>query len=163
MEPPWSDKAKAEAWIEGYDDATTAFLLGNYSADGCPKTRVYNSSVNGGCFGNWDQQKMWHMSDEHMVLLLPQIYNEDMAIEWMRIDEYGYHAQGSGVYFTGAMGGQNTDNNTAHLAHLSLGRAEQPVGSLAQPRIPGHYQLRNSYLRFGPWTSWPLKAHSAEQ
>lgn len=120
MEPSWSSKGKAEDWIVGHDQATTALLLGNFAADGCPKTRVYNSTANGSCNNDWGQQKMWHMSNVHQVLVFPQIYKEDMAIQWMRIEEYGNHAQSDGLYFTGAMGGQNTDNNTAHLAHLDL-------------------------------------------
>lgn len=52
MEPAWSSTSRAENWMHGYDGSNSYTTIANYSADGCPSTRIYNSTSNGGFDGH---------------------------------------------------------------------------------------------------------------
>ncbi|HZD22655.1 MAG TPA: hypothetical protein VE569_04545 [Acidimicrobiia bacterium] len=45
MEPAWSSFTRANNWMHGYDGSNSYTLLANYSADGCPSTRIYKLHV----------------------------------------------------------------------------------------------------------------------
>lgn len=105
-EPSWSNFSQSENWLHGYDSANSYPLIANYSADGCPTTRVYNSTTNYACSNGWNLGNLWHEARQHsFVLALPQIYTTSgtQAVEWMRISEWGYHAASTRIIFEGPL------------------------------------------------------------
>jgi hypothetical protein len=136
MEPAWSSYGRAEDWMHGYDyDAPNQYpLWANMSADGCPYSTSLNTDTNHDCANGWNQFRMWHESWDHAPSWpFPQIYltNGHNAAQWMRISEYGYHAQNyRPLYFFGAFSQHdaassncscsNPDTNTSHQAHDQL-------------------------------------------
>ena len=137
--------------MHGYDfDGPNSYaLLANYSADGCPATRVYNSTANGSCNNGWSQFWMFHLTEGHTTLEFPQIYSTTLAIQWMRLEEYANHAAGSSLFFLGAMGGEGTPNNTTHGAHQSLW-TELNLPSPPNAHSPNHatQNIANATLQF---------------
>ena len=125
MEPGFSTFLRADEWMHGYDDNADWALIYNNTADGCFDTRVFDSAVNKNCSNGFDFERLWHLTEVHENLDYPQIYWDGSGyakqdIQAMRIDEYGYHAHSDGLYFWGAMAGQNTANDTPQKAHADL-------------------------------------------
>jgi hypothetical protein len=88
MEPGFYASVSAtRAWLSGYLNATSAKFVFNGSADGCPTSTAYSGCNNG-----------WTSSDLHWlgggaapsrILVLPQIYNTTMPLQWRRISLAG--------------------------------------------------------------------------
>lgn len=147
MEPAWASYSKTDLWMDGYEDGTLWSLLGNYSSDGCEDSRVYNSAVDQNCANGYKYSSMWHLVDQHVVEEIPQIYTESQAIRWMRIEEYGNHAKGNGLYFIGVMAGEGTSNDTVHKAHEELwDELNNPAGH--SPNHASQSMLGNGTLLF---------------
>lgn len=152
MEPSWSTPGKADLWIHGYDfDGSNIYpYLANYSADGCERTRIYNSTANVGCVNGFDLFWMRHLTEGHQSLEFPQVYYGVNAIQWLRIEEYSNHGTTGSLFFLGALGSPGTDNNTAHKAHQALWtELNQP--SPASAHNPNHaaQAVANASLALG--------------
>ena len=84
IEPGFHASARAtRAWVHGYLSSTSAALLFNGSADGCPTDATSTT-----CGHSWQLSDMVGFAGgiaPTRTLVLPQIYNADMAAQWGQI------------------------------------------------------------------------------
>jgi hypothetical protein len=136
-EPAWSSFARADAWMHGYDfDAPNEYaLFANFSADGCPTGTALNATTNYSCANGWTLYRMWHEAWDHAPSWpFPQIYSSSLAQQWLRIGEYGYHAQYCCMSFIGALAqyASCSCSNTPKQAHDQLMAAVQSHSHTSQ-------------------------------
>jgi hypothetical protein len=88
-------------------------------------------------------------------LPFPQIYRTDgaMARQWMRISEYGYHAQSNKLTFFGVLSqhaacGCGGNTNTRHDAHFQL-----------LTELNNHTHTSQSNIPFATDVGWSLHDH----
>jgi hypothetical protein len=91
-----STEAQARQWESGYLQATTAGLVFNGSADGCPITLGHPGEK---C-AYWTEQQIYDLAhDGTRVQALPQVYTAAQAVQWANIDATG----GGGIRFAGVL------------------------------------------------------------
>jgi hypothetical protein len=87
----------ALAWEKAYLAATSAGLIFNGSADGCPATYGAPQTT---CASGWTQVQYYTLAHNgSRIRALPQIYYPDQAIQWANIDLAG----GNGITFAGSL------------------------------------------------------------
>jgi hypothetical protein len=110
----FSTEAQAQAWETAYVGATSRNLIFNGSADGCPTTFGATGQT---CAYGWTQAQYYALAggtNPTRIQALPQIYNDNMAVQWANIDA----TSGKGIVFAGAL--------TEHAAACGAGCAMTP-------------------------------------
>jgi hypothetical protein len=100
IEPAFfSTEAQAEQWETAFLGATSAGLVFNGSADGCPKTWTSGAT----CAFGWTAKQLYRLATgvghPARTKALPQIYHGYMATQWAMIDKTG----GGGIHFAGSL------------------------------------------------------------
>ncbi|MGI8678042.1 MAG: hypothetical protein ACR2LX_05020 [Jatrophihabitans sp.] len=99
-------EAQAQQWENAYLAATSAALIFNGSANGCPV--AYGDTV--GCDAGWslaDYNSLAGGSNQR-IQALPQIYNADQAVQWANIDA----VRGGSIVFAGSLSEHAIDAST---------------------------------------------------
>ncbi|HSY15438.1 MAG TPA: hypothetical protein VK816_05585 [Jatrophihabitantaceae bacterium] len=108
-----STEAQAEQWITAYLGATSARLVENGSADGCPLTL----GATGSCGAGWtqaDYYRLAHGLSPDRIVALPQIYQPSQAVQWADIDRAGATASDK-IDFVGALTEYVADSGDSQL------------------------------------------------
>lgn len=105
----YSGPAATKNWIAGYDSTNNHLYVDFGDAGGCTTSTTYTGSTNGKC-NQGKEGDYWYMSDVYYkawgaspALPLPQIYFENMAVQWKNIKKYGIVNNKGTINFKGSL------------------------------------------------------------
>ena len=128
MELGWNSPEWTRAWLAGFEQVSSNFMLHFGDAAGCP----YEDQPHWSCQGQWNVEDVWYISyGAPSALPLPLIYltNGVHAKQWAYLSQYSVKQHGYRMDFTGVFtqwlacqqfGGCNYIDNTPDQAYQQL-------------------------------------------
>ena len=132
MELGWNTPAWTRAWIAGFEQGGSNFLLNFGDASGCPYEGHTHWSCGTKAFREWTEEDVWFISyGSPSALPLPLIYltNGVHAKQWASLSQYSVREHGFRMDFTGVFtqwqycqqfSWCNNTDNTPEEAYLQL-------------------------------------------